>query len=576
MEKENIKLEELKQRNYEMYRYFTKGLEIISILKSKMFEAYIVGGAARDFILNIDFKDIDIATDATPEQVKAIFPNADIDDTYAYLGAITIKEDNFKFEITTFRNEEYVKCRLKNVHYSKKLVEDIIRRDYTINALAITPNLNVVDLVGGQHDMEHKLVRVIGSGKRRFKDDPSRILRGLNLVAKFGYSLESNTAKAMRRSKVFLKELSDLKLMTNLNKLLTEKYGLKALREIDDNNLLKFLPNYACWVRLLIKSYRKLELIEKKTLLYRVLGNVVDNHGHSKNDITKMKHLLEISQHISVNEVDPMLVFTYGEDDLLSADRISKAYDRKYKKQKRLIKKYSKKLPIRDIRELQISNREILELVEGDNSKISYIMNELLVLVVNREISNLHNVLKDYAYRILHNEIDPKPEEILEEDVVKIVEEQQDKTLAEDNKKKRRNKFFSFRRNKNKDEHLFDDSDEEKKLYDKIYKSHKEEETVDFDAWDELPGDEAIDDETTVESKSKDTISDNRALIQLQAEYNEDFKQLFNIYIKGVKDYDTLSKDDKKEKEEQVKKQVKDFLVSTNSKYQILEERNII
>ena len=158
MENQDKYLDTLKKRNYEMYKYFMRGLELISALKSKMYEAYIVGGAVRDYLLNIDFKDIDIATNATPEEVLDIFKDLDIDDRYASLGSVVIRENGFYYEITTFRNEEYVKYKIKDVHYSKKLVEDIIRRDYTINALALTPNLTIIDLVEGQKDLE-KVVR---------------------------------------------------------------------------------------------------------------------------------------------------------------------------------------------------------------------------------------------------------------------------------------------------------------------------------------------------------------------------------------------------------------------------------
>ena len=103
---ENMYLESLKHRNYEMYKYFNKGIEIISELKSKMYEAYFVGGAVRDFLLNRDFNDIDIATNATPDEVSEIFKNYKLDSTYAQWGCVTIIDAGFRFEITTFRNEE--------------------------------------------------------------------------------------------------------------------------------------------------------------------------------------------------------------------------------------------------------------------------------------------------------------------------------------------------------------------------------------------------------------------------------------------------------------------------------------
>ena len=225
MENQDKYLDTLKKRNYEMYKYFMRGLELISALKSKMYEAYIVGGAVRDYLLNIDFKDIDIATNATPEEVLDIFKDLDIDDRYASLGSVVIRENGFYYEITTFRNEEYVKYKIKDVHYSKRLVEDIIRRDYTINALALTPNLTIIDLVEGQKDLEKGIVRVIGSGKRRFQDDPSRILRGLRLVSKYNFSVETNTEKAMRKCRNCLKEISETKLTSELENIINE--GIK-------------------------------------------------------------------------------------------------------------------------------------------------------------------------------------------------------------------------------------------------------------------------------------------------------------------------------------------------------------
>lgn len=115
MDEKNLYLESLKHRNYDMYKYFKRGLDIIAILKEKTYEAYIVGGVVRDFVLNVDFNDIDIATSATPAAVKNIFANCNIDDYYESLGTIVIKEAGFRYEITTFRTEEYVKFKIKDV-----------------------------------------------------------------------------------------------------------------------------------------------------------------------------------------------------------------------------------------------------------------------------------------------------------------------------------------------------------------------------------------------------------------------------------------------------------------------------
>ena len=210
---ENTLLKKLKYRNYEMYKYFQKALEILSVLNEKAYEAYIVGGAIRDLYLNIDFNDIDIATNATPQAIKNLFSNCNVDMQYEHLGSVVLKIENFRYEITTFRSEEYVKHRLRAVHYSKKLVDDIKRRDFTINALAMTLNQNVIDIVKGEKDIQKRCIKVIGKGKNRFKDDPTRILRGIHLVSKLNFRIDRKTEYAMVKSRQYLSEISNFKII---------------------------------------------------------------------------------------------------------------------------------------------------------------------------------------------------------------------------------------------------------------------------------------------------------------------------------------------------------------------------
>ena len=122
--KENY-LEKLKVRNIDAYKYLMKGIEIIGRLNDKMFEAYIVGGAVRDILLNKDFNDIDICTTATPNEVMEIFPHAD--NRYADMGVITIREGNLKFEITFFvpksLDGEIWNVKIKNQSEDKKVLK---------------------------------------------------------------------------------------------------------------------------------------------------------------------------------------------------------------------------------------------------------------------------------------------------------------------------------------------------------------------------------------------------------------------------------------------------------------------
>ena len=136
-------------------QYLKRGIEIIKTLTSFAYQAYLIGGVVRDYVMNNEFNDIDIATNATPEQVKELFPTVKME--YAHLGFVTLKEDGVTFEISTFREEVYDKPRKPSkIYYAENLVDDVKRRDFTINALALTENYQVVDLVKGLKDIKRK------------------------------------------------------------------------------------------------------------------------------------------------------------------------------------------------------------------------------------------------------------------------------------------------------------------------------------------------------------------------------------------------------------------------------------
>lgn len=553
MEENNVYLESLKRRNYELYKYFQRGLEIISILKSKMFEAYIVGGAVRDFILNIDFKDIDIATSATPNEIIELFKNCNIDDTYASLGCVVIREQGFNYEITTFRNEEYVKYKIKDVHYSKKFAEDAIRRDYTINALALTPNLTLIDQVDGKIDLQKGIIRIIGKGKQRYREDPSRILRALKLVSKYNFKIESNTLRAMRKSRSLLKEISDVKLATEMEDILAEKYGLSALYIIEENNLFKFQPTYAYWIKLMIKKYKKLSFIEKYALLYRITGEMPKNIEARKERSIEVKKIADASLNISVNRVDSMMVFRFGANLLLSADRVSKAYNSKYRKQKQNIKKINRHLKIRNMKELNFSARELVLMMRDDQRHFTnQIMAELVYKVLNGEISNTCEALQNEAKKILQNKVEES-----------IVEQNENNQNISFEKRQKNLNRYNIQQNQPNDE------DEQTAEY--------------FDGWDMIPVDESYCEKMSTENitpvndtvTSYNEISDIR-LQKLKKEYEDDYYSIYKVYMKGIEGLYLMNENEHKQKEDEIKQQAKEFLLKSNPKYIILQERGMI
>lgn len=569
--KENNLIKKLKYRNYEMYKYFNKALEILSLLNEKTYEAYIVGGAVRDLYLNMDFNDIDIATNATPQTIKSLFSNCDVDMQYEHLGSVILKIDGFKYEITTFRSEEYVKHRLKSVHYSKKLIEDVQRRDFSINALAMTLNQEIIDLVKGQKDIEKKTIRIIGKANNRFKDDPSRILRGFHLVAKLNFKIDLKTEHAMVKNRALLSELSNYKIITLLKKILTEQYKDVAIKKMKSTNIFKDMPKYSSWMKILSK-YRKLNYIEQFTILFKLLGEIPINTGFSHKEIVEIKKLYELSDYIVANEITPIDIIQLGLDNLLQADNIACALNKSYISQSKKIKKLNKKMPIHSARELKISVDEIKALLDGDNSKIGLITSELLLLVVNGIIKNKYSALEEAAIMIIegkdksneiHENINPYVDQV--EDNERII------ALLEQNKE-----------NQGKVGVIEDAEYTEPELI------AKNEEIIDVENNDKMTEPELIENvkislqpeekdfQIPLMQKDENSSSNDDKLLQM---YYEDFNELYRIHRKSVFDelvVSELNEEEIEKHEIRIKEDVRKILIEKNRNYKDLNDRGII
>lgn len=193
---------------------------IINRLRQHGYEAYAVGGCVRDALLGRKPNDWDITTSARPEQVKAVFKRTI--DTGIQHGTVTVMEDHIGFEVTTYRIDgEYEDGRHpKEVQFTPDLREDLRRRDFTINAMAYSPQLGIVDLFGGQEDLENGIVRCVGSAEDRFNEDALRIMRAVRFAAQLGFYIEEETYGAITKLAPNLKKISAERIQVELSKLL--------------------------------------------------------------------------------------------------------------------------------------------------------------------------------------------------------------------------------------------------------------------------------------------------------------------------------------------------------------------
>ena len=201
-----------------------KAAEIIRILMSNGFEAYVVGGCVRDSFLGRKPGDWDITTSARPEEVKRIFSRTV--DTGIEHGTVTVLMDQEAFEVTTYRVDgEYEDHRHpKEVTFTASLEEDLKRRDFTINAMAYNPDTVLVDIFDGRGDLERKIVRCVGDPVERFDEDALRILRAIRFSAQLGFYIDEETQKAMTSRAEALRHVSAERIRVELVKLLVSDY----------------------------------------------------------------------------------------------------------------------------------------------------------------------------------------------------------------------------------------------------------------------------------------------------------------------------------------------------------------
>ncbi len=200
-------------------------------LKEAGYKAYVVGGAVRDYYLGINPYDYDIATSATPNQIKEVFKNYNLIETGIKHGTIGVIISKRVIEITTFRKEEeYLDFRRpKQVKFIDNLEEDLARRDFTINALAYDTEL--IDYYEGINDLEEGIIRTIGKAEDRFKEDPLRILRALRFRATFNFKIEEETKKAIFLYFPLLEKVANERIYQELNKIINTKYAYLAFIE---------------------------------------------------------------------------------------------------------------------------------------------------------------------------------------------------------------------------------------------------------------------------------------------------------------------------------------------------------
>lgn len=315
--------------------------EVMLKIKEAGFDVYVVGGYVRDYLLNISSTDYDLATEATPQDLINIWQGNIVSNNY---GSVVLKYKNRKFEITTFRKDvKYEKNRFPIIKYVKSLKEDYIRRDFTINAIYMDIDNNIIDNGTGLVDLKNKTIKMIGDSYVKINEDALRILRAIRFATIYNFKLDSELSNAIKKLGYLVKDLSYDRKKDELNKIFVSKnvkYGIQLIKEhqldkyleININNIIVSNDLLVMWSQLDVlnvypfKKHFKEQMIKVNSLLKEDILSPLNLYKYGLFISTRAGIIKGIKQN-DINQVYSKLPIIVKKDINIKAEDICKILD---------------------------------------------------------------------------------------------------------------------------------------------------------------------------------------------------------------------------------------------------------
>jgi len=357
-----------------------KNLEILKKIEDSGFQAYIVGGYVRDYIMKYDSPDVDICTNARPKDLIQIFDNAILpNEKY---GAVTIRYKGIRYEITTFRKElRYENRRPVEIEYTNDLVEDIERRDFTINSMCMDKDGNIIDLFDGKKDISKKIIKSLGSASLKFEEDPLRILRAIRFATTLNFKLDKDIILGIKENAKYLKDISYDRKKIELNKIFASnniKYGVKLINSLN------------------LGEYLDINL-NKIKITSDILGiwsqvNVLDKYPFTKNEKDIINNIVKIVENKTIGKYE---IYKYGLYPTSIAAEILGI-------SKNVIVRLERNLTIKTKKDINITSEEILNVIDkAPGIWLSNLYDDLEKKIISSKLKNekgkiIEYILKNY------------------------------------------------------------------------------------------------------------------------------------------------------------------------------------
>ena len=366
-------------------------LNILKLIEDNSYEAYIVGGFVRDYLMGKKSNDVDITTNARPKDLIKIFPNANFDN--ALYGSVTVYLNGIRFEITTYRSEEsYLDNRHPDVvNYVDDLKVDIKRRDFTVNTICMDKSGKIIDLLNAKSDIDNKIIKTVISPLDSFKIDSLRILRAIRFATTLDFDLSLEVKEAIKQSKYLLKDLSINRKKEELDKVFSSPNIEKGLSLIKKLGLIDVLN---------LTNINKVRPCSQVIGVWTVL-EVDDIYPFTRNELKLMK---DIRCSIKNNPLSFETLYYYDlypctvAGELLGIDK------------KQIMDVYNE-MPIHKRSDILIDTYDLLDYLQIDDGPIiSELWKKIEKAILNLEVINDKSKLLGFA-RMLYTNINLSEED---------------------------------------------------------------------------------------------------------------------------------------------------------------------
>lgn len=390
---------------------FEQARPVMQQIEAAGFEAYFVGGSVRDTILNKPIHDVDIATSAYPEEIKQIFHRTV--DTGIEHGTVMILDHGKGYETTTFRTESGYQDfrRPDEVTFVRSLQEDLQRRDFTINALAMKEDGTVIDLFNGLKDLKAGMIRAVGTPQERFHEDALRMMRAIRFASQLDFKIEKKTLAGIQENAALLSKIAVERTRVELEKLLLGENPVNGISALIETNLYEYCPMLAHFKSGLTQLLALNDWhLNSETEAWSLLSYAFFLQGKQVTTFLKAwktsNQVLEDTQAI-VSAISPLLegepskllLYRTGRERLASANKIANLFGGEIDTPELLVQ-YDQ-LPIKSKKQLAINGGQLMKQANlTPGPMIGTILTQLETAVVNGEMENKLESLLEEAKNI--------------------------------------------------------------------------------------------------------------------------------------------------------------------------------